>query len=633
MLSKTQILIAGCLVTAIFAIAVVVDCNCLDAFESGETVQAATGSLCAISSATPMANEYLGLMPEKTKPVKLKDAKSFGKVKYDVAARLVVIEGVVKTRDTRGEPVELFAATNKSERLYECAIACDVNPIDLHKALLAIGMVPSGYLAERDEVVDIPGDKASLRVEWVDKKGVCRTVRAEDMFTDTRFDLRWDRWGWVFVGSFADIINPKTQKTQHIYRPDAEQSLVVNYHSPNSVFDNPRALGAFDHIYLPNLDCIPVVGTKLRLIFKPVAEAEIINGLIADATSRAGKIKGYIFNLGAKGEIIPADIAAMLEYYETRVKWLSEKVLPKAREIDAQKDKVRAMLNKIKALDAERQSEKDAAKIGAIKQKREIMLAEKDQAEKFMNLLYHQMWTNVADGELAEGTKLKVSKNAMEMLKKMEAHYRDRENIVRYNYLMSKAEFEIVQINNALGGMSLPEKARARRTLIELTTERDVFMRSIEREQAFAHAKEMETFVEMARKDLDDIKDQPDALPDYQEDYDRKLAELKQRQRIVLLAETRIKAINLRGEIQLAEYDGKTPDAKTVALVEKVRREEECLSNKIAIYALRQEQKEVKRQLDMAEIRPDDDERIDALTEKLDAIKAKIAALEKELEK
>ena len=134
--------------------------------------------------------------------------------------------------------------------------------------------------------------------------------------------------------------------------------------------------------------------------------------------------------------------------------------------------------------------------------------------------------------------------------------------------------------------------------------------------------------------DMDDekVRSDPETLRDYQKDYDRKLAELKQRQRIVLLAETRIKLIKLRGEVRLAELAGKAPDAKTVALIEEVRKKEERLGNEMEIYARRQELGEIQRQLDMAEIRGDDEKRIDALTEKRDAIKARIAELEKALE-
>ena len=576
--------------------------------------------------------------PKECKPVKIEGEKSFGKARYDIKNRVVTISGKIKTRDTKGEPVELFCATNDSERLYETIIACDVRPLDLHKALVAIGLAPSGYAAQKDEVVDILGDKVALCVEW-SNKGKRYRIRAEDMFLDTRFNRTWERWGWVFVGTFGSYFDRQKGKDVTVYRPDVEKSLVVNYHSPNAVLDNPRALGAFDDIFRTNKDVIPPVGTSVDLVFRPISETEIIKGIMEDAQHISNEINAYLLSLSSQKKPIPKDLVALSQYYSDKKTWYAG-VLVFAEKIDAEKTKLtQDIFPKIKALKLEQtKAEKagDKSNIAKLKRKGAIMLAEADRREKHMNILYHELWTQVSNRELSEGKKKKVAKSAMDILVRMKDHYAQRERLVQYYHSLSKVQFEIIQINSDIESLrNAAEKKTAQRRLVELETDRDVLRRKIEGENARIDLRKQEQVVALVKKQMqsDDVKNDPDTLKSYKKDLDKQVAKKNQCERYIKLAVKRIAVLELRGKLRLAEFDGKTEGVdelkKEIAARQKEERE---VGARIQMYDLQISLEEAEWQLRLSISAGDERDVIERLRVERDAIRARIAELSKLLE-
>jgi len=594
---------------------------------------------CPAADATPkiedIEREVYG--PQKSEPVKLGDeAGAFGKAKYDVKKKTVIIEGEIKIRDSQGEPIELLAAAVGSDKMHETVFACDVKPSDLHKALVSVGLIPSSYgVQERDEIKDIVGDKVAVWVEWTKDNATLR-VRSEDLFLDARFDRPWERWGWVFVGSLGPVQDPKTGQVTQVYRPNIEKSLIVNYHSPNTVLDNPRAVGAFDEIFLTNSEFIPPVGTKVRLVFKPVTETEIISGLISDADAIVKKITACRTEPAAGNGKLPGQFKETLEYYEAKKKWLEEKALPIAKELDKEKRKIIGeILPRLKALEAElkkamRAGDRDGME--ATMRKIDAVMAAKDEAERMMDVLHHRLWSLVAQKELAEGRERKVDEGAMALLDRMITHYKDREEIVGFAHELSKTRVEIIRLKREIEAITEPEKKKeAAMQLARYEAELQVLENKILRETLEPLLRQRAQNLARINKEMDDdeVRDDPELLESYQKEFAKERAEKEQIERQVGLVKTRIGIAELRREMRLAELAGETPDAREKEALAALEKQERKLNAGIELHILKKQLDEVEWQLSLA-VQTGDEGKIAALRAERTNLHNRIEMLEKE---
>ena len=590
-------------------------CLCLAALAAPRRT-AADENPAAQSEISPRSIEREVFGPQKTQPLKLNKPESFGRAQYDSEDRVVVIDGTIKIRDTRGDPVELLAASVSSNKMHETIVACDVVPFDLHKALVACGLKPSADGVElMDEIRDIIGDKVAVWIEWT-KDSVCYRIRSEDAFLDSRFNRPWERVGWVFVGSLGQVQDPATGRESRVYRPNIEKSLIVNYHSPNTVLDNPRAIGAFDEIFLTNTDFIPPVGTKVRLIIRPVTETEIIGGLISDAVAVINKINAYKIKPAAGNGNPPKKLAAMLQHYSAKKKWLEAQALPIAKEMDSQRKKLtRNILPELEALEEKLRkavAAGDRADMKTVTDKMEPLLAYRDETWRHIQLLNHRLWALVAREESAEGRERNIGKAATALLARMDAHYTDRGDFVRFAHDLSLAEIDIIRLKGKIEKADNPEeKKTARAGLINAGMYREILKHKMEREEILPRLREHKRILSQIKKEMEDeeVREDAELLESYRDEYKKESAETQQTERQIRLAETRMILAELHGKLRLDELNGQETAPAVMKEIEVRKLEENKLMTDIEIHVLKKQLVKTERRLRLA-VEGKDDENI-----------------------
>ncbi len=193
--------------------------------------------------------------------VKLDDARvKIGNVLVDAEKGQVSIPGKIVANIRE---LEVFASAPQG-RTYEGLIVCGVEPIDVETGLRFLGLEGgSGVKYQGDPAVPT-GDPVEIYIEWNDTKtGRAKSARAEDFVLDEKKKIPMPHVQWVHVGS-------RWQGKR--FMAQLAGDLITLEHFPDTIIDNPLAVGAGDYSYQPNPAIVPPVGTPVTVIIQVVQQ-------------------------------------------------------------------------------------------------------------------------------------------------------------------------------------------------------------------------------------------------------------------------------------------------------------------------------------------------------------------------
>ncbi len=212
---------------------------------SPHLLQAQAGTQDSGAPTTPAAIERLG-------PTSLR----VGNVLLDTVAKELSVRG----RVLEAEVLEFLAVTKGGFKAYESALELDTNAINFNVALILLGVDPARSVPPmRQFDPAIPkGDPLEMWVEWDEATGRKR-IRAEQLIYNRQSNTTLPEGPWVYTGSVF-VEGAKA------YLADIEGSLIGFAHTPATVIDSPRPLGATAYgndILNPALNLKP--GTSIQV--------------------------------------------------------------------------------------------------------------------------------------------------------------------------------------------------------------------------------------------------------------------------------------------------------------------------------------------------------------------------------
>lgn len=155
-----------------------------------------------------------------------------------------------------------YLAVAPGGKLHESLLKVDVRPLHLQLALLMLNLEPANNLKYQGDQTTPRGAQVVIELQWRDRNGNVRRVRAEDLMLDAVSNRPMAHHSWSFTGS---------RILKEIgFEADFERSLVAVWHDPAAIIDNPLPGGA-DNRYAVWQTC-PPVGTQLDLIISPAGD-------------------------------------------------------------------------------------------------------------------------------------------------------------------------------------------------------------------------------------------------------------------------------------------------------------------------------------------------------------------------
>ena len=187
-----------------------------------------------------------------------------GKIRIDSALKEIVFDGRVNMQSGL---IEVVIATEEG-KLHEAVIAAAVRPLDLHLALLLLGLhdglnpgwqLPGNPKLRQPGWNRPPGSMVDIFMSW-GAPPRRKEIRIETTLMDIRTSQSLPRTPWVFTGS---IVGENGN-----YAADEVGSLVTNYHDSSAVLDNPLQSGELDDYTYADPRVIPPVGTPVQIRIK-----------------------------------------------------------------------------------------------------------------------------------------------------------------------------------------------------------------------------------------------------------------------------------------------------------------------------------------------------------------------------
>jgi len=205
-----------------------------------------------------------------------KNVFKIGKVTCHKTERRVEIEGKICIQEGQIEYLAVLAGGKEHESI----LTFDCKAIDLNLAMIGLGYKAAGPTKAADDPKILKGDPVCLFVEWVDKDGKAKRVRAEELLYNQGTKRPMRQTAWVFTGSdFARdpdtgklFIDPETKRT--VFLADLARNLIAIYYDPVAIFNSPldtanNPLQGTVPYYVANKELCPKVGTAVKLIMEP----------------------------------------------------------------------------------------------------------------------------------------------------------------------------------------------------------------------------------------------------------------------------------------------------------------------------------------------------------------------------
>jgi len=159
--------------------------------------------------------------------------------------------------------IEYFACA-KLGKTHESLMVLDIEPIHLQVALLRLGMKEGSSLRTQGDPRIPKGDPAEIWVEW-ELGGKRFRHRVEDFIYNGVKKSPMQHTNWVFTG--ARIVSG-------VFTAQTHKNMIATYRDPDAIFNHPLEGGREDTTYRVNSNVVPPVGTKLKVIIKPIKKPE-----------------------------------------------------------------------------------------------------------------------------------------------------------------------------------------------------------------------------------------------------------------------------------------------------------------------------------------------------------------------
>ncbi len=230
---------------------------------------ASTHAVSVTSATLPRGDQQGYLRPDPKKIEKIgANLYRVGAVTVDAAARQIRFPGWVNLNNGL---IEVVICTGYGKR-HESVLWSKVRPMDLHLALLLLGLHPGINPAwrppedpkARAEMLQVPpGSLVDVSICW-SAAGREKSLRAEHALLDLRTSQSLPRTPWVFVGSYVN--------NGGAYEADQTGSLMTNYHDVYSVLDLPLEAGRSDDYTVANRRVLPERGTPVEIRIRALSD-------------------------------------------------------------------------------------------------------------------------------------------------------------------------------------------------------------------------------------------------------------------------------------------------------------------------------------------------------------------------
>lgn len=217
-------------------------------------------------------------------PVKDGPVSRFPGIRIYTEEKRIEVDGVVCLK--QGPALELMGCTRRG-KTHESLLLFDCEPVQLHVALLMLGLVPTPQVNEFGQPIALSkGERVVIEVSWKAADGpqgdpsapgaVDGRVRrrVEDLIWDRVRQGAMPRVGWVFTGS-RDVevpAPPDWKKMMKVYAATYAGNIAATYHDPDAILDTPLLEGGDDTVYLPYAERLPERGTEVVIHLRAFVE-------------------------------------------------------------------------------------------------------------------------------------------------------------------------------------------------------------------------------------------------------------------------------------------------------------------------------------------------------------------------
>lgn len=195
-----------------------------------------------------------------------------GRIQLDQKARTVRFPGIVNMQDGI---IEYLLVTTEGST-HESLLACEVQPNDLHFAMLLLGAKGAGL--ETPAPSDAPpgqidaeylktapklrGDRLSISVTWKDGEAE-KTAPVEDWIFNTETKKAMERGPWIYNGSLF---------SNGVFMAQIEGAFAALVTYPSALINNPRKGSDNDQIWTVNAKAVPPAKTPVEIFIHLLSE-------------------------------------------------------------------------------------------------------------------------------------------------------------------------------------------------------------------------------------------------------------------------------------------------------------------------------------------------------------------------
>lgn len=208
------------------------------------------------SSSSTLSKKFIPLV-DSPESLHALDQEEFVWVTAD--RQQVILGGTICLREGL---LEFFACRARSKE-HESIVAFDIKPHLIHAALLVIGAKQGSPARFSPVFVPPKGEIIHINVRWQDDAETIVEVRAQELILELE-SKKTMQSPWVFTGGlFGTDPNGK-----NYYLADISGEIFGVSNFPGSVLDVPFESSSENalHIYAPNTEKIPPIGTPVTLI-------------------------------------------------------------------------------------------------------------------------------------------------------------------------------------------------------------------------------------------------------------------------------------------------------------------------------------------------------------------------------
>jgi len=190
---------------------------------------------------------------------------ALGQVRLDKNKSTVRFPGVVNMNAGAIE----YALVGSNGKIHESLLRTDVEPMQVHAAMLLLGAKDSTPRLAPGQVPPAPrGDEILIWFEW-EAQGARQRVRVEDCIRNTESGKIMSRGPWIYNGS--RLVNGQ-------FLAQTLLSFVAVMEDSDALVNNPRAGHENDKIWVAEAKPTPEPGTAVTVVFelakKPAGEAK-----------------------------------------------------------------------------------------------------------------------------------------------------------------------------------------------------------------------------------------------------------------------------------------------------------------------------------------------------------------------